>query len=175
MLDIIDFAIEEIKKSGYHDKLGAGVVLTGGGAQLKHIDLLFKSYTGLDARVAGAESNLDESCLEIAESPALSTAIGLLLKAYEDRAQNKTISRSRPLSPRPAKTEQTSANTGVKRNLNDFYQNRNNINDEPEEDENDTEKPATGNNKPEKKSAIKRFFNRLRDYLEEDEIEDNEI
>ena len=176
MLDIIDFAIEEIKKSGYHDKLGAGVVLTGGGAQLKHVDLLFKSYTGLDARVAGAESNLDESSLESAGSPALTTAIGLLMKAYEDRAQNKTINRSRPLSPRPATKEQLS-NTGVKRNLNDFYQSRQNINDGIEEGGGDdgTEETPVKNNKPEKKSAIKRFFNRLRDYLEEDEIEDNEI
>ena len=176
MLDIIDFAIEEIKKSGYHDKLGAGVVLTGGGAQLKHVDLLFKSYTGLDARVAGAESNLDESSLESAGSPALATAIGLLMKAYEDRAQNKTMSRSKPLSPRPATKEQPS-NTGVKRNLNDFYQRRQNINDGIEEGGGDdgTEEAPVKNNKPEKKSAIKRFFNRLRDYLEEDEIEDNEI
>ena len=156
--------------------MGAGVVLTGGGAQLKHVDLLFKSYTGLDARVAGAESNLDESSLESAGSPALATAIGLLMKAYEDRAQNKTMSRSKPLSPRPATKEQPS-NTGVKRNLNDFYQSRQNINDGIEEGGGDdgTEEAPVKNNKPEKKSAIKRFFNRLRDYLEEDEIEDNEI
>ena len=59
MLDIIDFVVEELKKSGFQDRLAAGVVLTGGGAQLKHVETLFKSYTGMDARVAGAESTLD--------------------------------------------------------------------------------------------------------------------
>lgn len=58
MQDIIDFAVEEIKKSGYQNKLSAGVVLTGGGAQLRDLDALFKSYTGMDVRVAGPEAVL---------------------------------------------------------------------------------------------------------------------
>ena len=58
MQDIIDFAIEEIKKSGYQNKLSAGVVLTGGGAQLRDLAALFKRYTGMDVRVAGPEAVL---------------------------------------------------------------------------------------------------------------------
>ena len=58
MQDIIDFAVEEIKKSGYQNKLSAGVVLTGGGAQLRDLDALFKSYTGMDVRVAGPEAGV---------------------------------------------------------------------------------------------------------------------
>ena len=53
MQDIIDFAVEEIKKSGYQNKLSAGVVLTGGGAQLRDLDALFKSYTGMDGGARG--------------------------------------------------------------------------------------------------------------------------
>ena len=43
MLDIIDFVMAEIKASGCQQKLGAGVVLTGGAAQMKDLDLLFKT------------------------------------------------------------------------------------------------------------------------------------
>lgn len=171
MLDIIDFAIEEIKKSGYHDKLGAGVVLTGGGAKLKHIDLLFKNYTGLDVRVAGAESNLEEESLNLAGDPAIATAIGLLIRAYNEPGQSKTANRARPLTPRSVNDE--TSPSGNKRSLNDFYQtqNTNTIQEEnPDEDQQPPTPPA-----PKTENSVKRFFNKLRTYFEEDEIEDNEI
>ena len=46
--------------SGCQDKLGAGVVLTGGVAQIKDLDLLFKNYTGIDVRIATPEAVLAE-------------------------------------------------------------------------------------------------------------------
>ena len=60
----------------------------------KHVETLFKSYTGMDARVAGAESTLDGESLETAGQPAMATAVGILARAFDERAQNKTSGRN---------------------------------------------------------------------------------
>lgn len=83
MLDVIDFVMEEIKNSGYRDRLGAGVVLTGGTAQMKDLDALFKNYTGLDVRIALPELELDEESPSVLRSAAASTAVGILIKGAE--------------------------------------------------------------------------------------------
>lgn len=100
MLDIIDLTMAEIKASGCQDKLAAGVVLTGGAAQMKDLDLLFKSYTGLDVRVAVPEAVLEEGSCDAALNPALSTAVGLLLKGFS--SQRQTRSRMPQPAARPA-------------------------------------------------------------------------
>ena len=101
MLDIIDFVMEEIKKSGYGDKLGAGVVLTGGGAQLRDLDALFKSYTGLDVRIAGPEAPFTEESLELAGTPDMATAAGILAKAIAEGKSSK-VQKARPVTAAPA-------------------------------------------------------------------------
>ena len=97
MLDIIDFVMEEIKKSGYGDKLAAGVVLTGGGAQLRDLDALFKSYTGLDVRIAGPEVPFTEESREIAGTPDMATAAGILAKAIAEGKPSK-VQKARPVA-----------------------------------------------------------------------------
>ena len=80
VLDIIEHVMEELKDSGYGDKLGAGIVLTGGGSMLKDIDILFREKTGLDIRIGGTEHNLvSRESYEFADDPHLSTALGVLL------------------------------------------------------------------------------------------------
>ncbi|EKC67864.1 Cell division protein FtsA, partial [human gut metagenome] len=54
LLDIVENVMEEIKESGYADKLGSGIVLTGGGAYLKDIDTLFRERTKYDVRTGSA-------------------------------------------------------------------------------------------------------------------------
>src|SRR3954467_544204 len=51
MEEILDFVLFEIKNSGYEKKLIAGIVVTGGGAQLKHVSQLVEYITGMDTRV----------------------------------------------------------------------------------------------------------------------------
>ena len=169
MLDIIDFVVEELKKSGFQDRLAAG-----GGAQLKHVETLFKSYTGMDARVAGAESTLDGESLETAGQPAMATAVGILARAFDERAQNKT-SRSKQQVVRPAREEKpvTEPASPVKRKLNDFYRSGS----RPHEEEgaglqDDAYEPEY---KPKRKPGL---FSKLREKvinMFDEEIEDNEI
>lgn len=99
MLDIIDFVMAEIKASGCQQKLGAGVVLTGGAAQMKDLDLLFKNYTGIDVRVATPDTVIEPGSIESASNPALATAVGLLLKGL---SSGRPVRGSRPQT-RPAR------------------------------------------------------------------------
>lgn len=84
MMDIVEAVNLEIKKSGYKDKLPAGIVLTGGCANLKNIDILFRGHTGYEVRVASPELYVTGDKKELINDPGYSTAVGLLLKAVED-------------------------------------------------------------------------------------------
>lgn len=79
--DIAEFVAQEIKESGYGERLPYGIVLTGGSAQLKDIDELFRRVTGMDVRIGMAETGISESTRELVADPSLATAVGILLKA----------------------------------------------------------------------------------------------
>ncbi len=51
MEEIMEHVYYEIKNSGFEKKLIAGIVLTGGGSQLKHITQLVEYITGMDTRI----------------------------------------------------------------------------------------------------------------------------
>ena len=78
--DIAEYVAQEIRDSGFGDKLAYGIVLTGGSAQLQHIDELFRRVTGMEVRIGTAEEAVDETSREKVASPAYSTAVGLLLR-----------------------------------------------------------------------------------------------
>ncbi len=83
MEEIIDAVMFEIENSGVADKLSAGIVLTGGGALLKHITQLVKYRTGLDVRVGFPTERLASSVGDDIAQPMYSTSIGLLIKGMD--------------------------------------------------------------------------------------------
>ena len=109
--DIAEFVLQEIKDSGYIGKLAYGIVLTGGSAKLKDLDELFRRVTGMDVRVASAETGIAEESKEKAADPAYATAVGILLKGAEQGAcafVERPVARPaeqqgfRPPQPQPA-------------------------------------------------------------------------
>ena len=82
--DIFDYVMEEIRLAGYENRLGAGIVLTGGCAQLHDIDQMVKNYTGLDVRIASPEMSVDEESVELADDARFSAAVGILKKGLEN-------------------------------------------------------------------------------------------
>ena len=80
VMDIIDLVNEELKISGYAGKLGYGIVLTGGSANLKDIDELFRLGTKLDVRVAQPDMNLTEESCAMVNDPIYATVVGLLMR-----------------------------------------------------------------------------------------------
>ncbi len=83
MEEIIDYVMFQIENSGCYDKVGAGVVLTGGGALLKNLPQLIKYRTGLDVRIGLPDQALVGDLPAEAHLPNFSTSIGLVLSAME--------------------------------------------------------------------------------------------
>ena len=81
MYDIIDYVKIEIERCGFKGRLGAGIVLTGGGANLKNLDLLFKMHTGMDVRIAQPTTYVAPESTELISAPKYSTLTGIILDA----------------------------------------------------------------------------------------------
>ena len=84
MEEIIDYVIYQIEASKLYDKLGAGIVITGGGALLKNLSQLVKYRTGLEVRLGLPNKYINTQEVEEAGKPMYSTSIGLLLTAIEN-------------------------------------------------------------------------------------------
>ena len=86
VIEIIEQCYLEIKNYGHEDqkkKLIAGIVLTGGGSQLKHLKQLVEYITGMDTRVGYPNEHLAGDSDEATTSPTFSTAVGLLMAALD--------------------------------------------------------------------------------------------
>jgi len=80
MEEIIEQMYFEIKNSGFEKKLIAGTVLTGGGAQLKHIDQLAEFSTGMDTRIGYPNEHLANDVSDDMAIPMYATGIGLVIE-----------------------------------------------------------------------------------------------
>ncbi len=84
MEEILDYVVWEIRRSGFDRKLIAGLVLTGGGSLLNHIDKLAEYHTGMSTRIGIPIEHLAHGYTEQACSPIYATGIGLLLKGINE-------------------------------------------------------------------------------------------
>ena len=96
VVEIIEQVFAEIKAYGHDDakkKLIAGIVLTGGGSELKHIKQLVEYITGMDTRIGYPNEHLAGNSDVDISSPLFATAVGLVMKSISnntysaDRAQ----------------------------------------------------------------------------------------
>jgi len=81
-VEIIEQVYLEIKNYGHEEqkkKLIAGIVLTGGGSQLKHIKQLVEYITGMDTRVGYPNEHLAGDTDKDVTIPLFATAVGLVL------------------------------------------------------------------------------------------------
>jgi len=84
--EIFDLVNIEIQRVNSEHKLIGGVVLTGGGAMMKHIQQLAAFKTGLDVRIGYPNEYLASDTAEELASPMYSTGVGLViegLRRYE--------------------------------------------------------------------------------------------
>jgi cell division protein FtsA len=88
MQEIIELVHNEVIKSGYVNKLVGGIVITGGGAQLKCCQKLFQFMTGMDTRIGHPNEYLGKTVVADAKNPMYATTVGLVLagfRALDDR------------------------------------------------------------------------------------------
>jgi cell division protein FtsA len=94
MSEILDFVSYHLKQVGLESRmLNGGIVLTGGGSQLKHLIQLTEYVTGLNARIGYPNEHLAAGHIEELAKPMYSTCIGLILKGYNVYENNQNILR----------------------------------------------------------------------------------
>lgn len=103
MEEILEQVYYEIRHSGFEKKLIGGIVVTGGGSQLKHLNQLVEYVTGLDARVGYPTEHLAKGLVEEAKNPMYATGIGLIIKGFDaqSRKNGKTEELVEERKPRP--------------------------------------------------------------------------
>lgn len=96
VIEIIEQVYMEIKNYGHEEqkkKLIAGIVLTGGGAQLQHIKQLVEYITGMDTRIGYPNEHLAGDSDSETTSPMYATAVGLVLNSLESKEKSSLMKR----------------------------------------------------------------------------------
>jgi cell division protein FtsA len=91
MSEILEFVSYNLRQVGLDSRLNGGIVLTGGGSQLKHLIQLTEYATGLNARIGYPNEHLAAGHIDELAKPMYSTCIGLILKGYNvyENSQNR--------------------------------------------------------------------------------------
>ena len=85
MQEVLEFVVYHLKQVGLDNKLlNGGIILTGGGSQLKHLIQLTEYVTGITARIGYPNEHLASGHIDELAKPMYATCIGLILKGYND-------------------------------------------------------------------------------------------
>ena len=114
-LEIKNYGNDEVKK-----KLIGGIVLTGGGSQLKHLKQLVEYVTGMDTRIGFPGEHLAGDTKN--SSPIFSTAVGLVMKALENNEKNDDKSSTGDKTSEERKTVLAKWSEQFKMNFEKFVQ-----------------------------------------------------
>lgn len=88
MEEIFELVDDELYNSGYKDKLYCGIMLTGGGAQLKNASQLLEYTTGLDVGIGLPNQHLAQGMVDEVKSPMYATGIGLVLHGIDSNVMS---------------------------------------------------------------------------------------
>jgi len=91
--EIIDLVYHQIKVSGYENKLMTGIVITGGGAQIRNLKQLVSFVTGKETRIGYPNEHLGSESKDIVVSPMYATGVGLVMKGFEHAEYTNTPSK----------------------------------------------------------------------------------
>lgn len=138
MEEIIEHVYYEIKNSGYEKKLIAGIVLTGGGALLRHVAQLTEFMTGMDTRIGYPNEHLSKDVPEEMASPMYATGIGLVIEGldrFEKQLYRETQEyqneleatggkkKEKTTDPQPEKEKKEKRPVSFFRKIQDFFEN----------------------------------------------------
>ncbi len=92
--EILDCAYFEIKNSGYEKKISLGIVLTGGGAMMKHISQLTEFISGKDVRIGYPNEHLANNVPDDLANPIFATGVGLVIKGLNDSERDAPVNKN---------------------------------------------------------------------------------
>lgn len=127
MEEIIEYVYQEIKSTGLERRLIGGIVLTGGGAMLKHIEQLTQFMTAMDTRIGYPSEHLASTVPEEVTSPMYATGIGLVmlgLQRFEKtKSLNTEVETHEPEEEKPKKpAKKSSSGKGIADWFNKFFE-----------------------------------------------------
>ena len=99
MEEIFDLVNCEIQKVNSQHKLIAGVVLTGGGAMMRHIQQLAAFKTGLDVRIGYPNEHLTDDTAKELASPMYATGIGLVIEGIKRADYQEKLEKAKQKQP----------------------------------------------------------------------------
>ena len=95
--EIIDLVYHQIKASGYENKLMTGIVLTGGGSQIRNLKQLVAFITGKETRIGYPNEHMGSESRDTVVSPMYATSVGLVLKGFEHAEYTNILSKEHPI------------------------------------------------------------------------------
>ena len=93
--EIFELVKYEIQKAKTDNQLIAGIVLTGGGAMMKHIQQLAEFKTGLEVRIGYPNEHLNQTEMKELSSPMYSTSIGIVIETIARMEHDEFLEASR--------------------------------------------------------------------------------
>ena len=103
--EILAHVAFQINLSKFDKKLIGGIVLTGGGSQLKHLPQLTESETGQNARLGLPREHLATTKVADVESPIYATGIGLLIRGFKLKDEEALLNQEAIFIETPATEE----------------------------------------------------------------------
>jgi cell division protein FtsA len=157
-VEIIDQVYLEIKNYGHEEqkkKLIAGIVITGGGAQLKHLKQLVEYVTGMDTRVGYPNEYLAGDTDKEIASPLYATAVGLVMDGLERKVfekEERELEEEEPLEVNVEQSEKITANNNTE-GEDDFHEEPS-IPEQPKQ-------PARPS-----RNVVEKWFDKLKEFLD---------
>ncbi len=122
MEEIIEYVYQEIKTTGLEKRLIGGIVLTGGGAMLKHIEQLTQFMTAMDTRIGYPNEHLASTVPEEITSPMYATGIGLVMLGLLRNEKNPpSVPEPTEVEPGKGKTPKPPKKPGTGKGLVDWF------------------------------------------------------
>ncbi len=97
--EIFELVNYEIQKAKTENQLIAGIVLTGGGAMMRHIQQLAEFKTGLEVRIGYPNEHLNKTPMKELSSPMYSTSIGIVIETIARMDHDEYLKASQTAQP----------------------------------------------------------------------------
>ena len=106
--------MEQIKLSGCENKLGAGVVITGGASQLKNLSEYLTQKLKMNVRKATAKKSYINNAPDIINNPSFTQALGMLLLGEENCKFDPVEIAEEQIEEQDTKDRKTESKFGLK-------------------------------------------------------------
>jgi len=154
--EIFELVNYEIQKAKSDNQLIAGIVLTGGGAMMRHIQQLAEFKTGLEVRIGYPNEHLNQTEMKELSSPMYSTGIGIVIETIARMEHDEFLQASAAAEKRRKGIVEPQVVVAA----------------ETEQEEAKEEKDETTQRKPKKKGLdLKKIVTSLTEFFTPDNIE----